>query len=80
MEAQNGKRLSLAGFVIDYLDFHEISTNCLILQTGDLRRSGIDTVLATGIFAIVGAVSLQHGGEVASRIAREKVIGRLATN
>ncbi|PSR79522.1 ribonuclease-III-like-domain-containing protein, partial [Coniella lustricola] len=43
----------------------------------NLKSSGIEVVLSTTIFAIVGAVSLQHGGEVASRIAREKVLGRL---
>lgn len=44
----------------------------------NLRSSGFDVVLSTTIFAIVGAVSLQHGGEVASRIAREKVLGRMS--
>ncbi|KAF3771312.1 hypothetical protein M406DRAFT_18979, partial [Cryphonectria parasitica EP155] len=40
----------------------------------NLKSSGIDVVLATTLFAIVGAVSLQHGGDVASRIAREKIL------
>lgn len=47
------------------------------IQPSNLTESGIDLVLTTSLFAIVGAVSLQHGGEVASRIAREKVLGRM---
>jgi large subunit ribosomal protein L15 len=29
------------------------------------------------LLAIVGAISLQHGGEVAGRVAREKILRRL---
>lgn len=47
------------------------------LQPENLRGSGLETVLATSIFAIVGAISLQHGAEAASRVAREKIIRRL---
>lgn len=43
----------------------------------NVKGSGIETVLATSIFAIVGAVALQNGGEVASRLAREKVLRRI---
>ncbi|KAG6355975.1 hypothetical protein INS49_015360 [Diaporthe citri] len=43
----------------------------------NLKGSGIETVLATSIFAIIGAVSLQHGAEAASKLAREKVIRRI---
>ncbi|CAN8096220.1 unnamed protein product [Discula destructiva] len=46
----------------------------------DLGFSGIDVVLATTLFAIVGAVSLQHGGEVASRVARENILGRMKSD
>lgn len=47
------------------------------LQPENLRGSGLETVLATSIFAIVGAISLQHGAEAASRVAREKIIRRV---
>ncbi|KUI70210.1 hypothetical protein VM1G_06321 [Cytospora mali] len=43
----------------------------------NLKGSGIETALATSIFAIVGAVALQNGGEVASKLAREKVLRRI---
>ncbi|KAJ4418479.1 hypothetical protein N0V82_005559 [Gnomoniopsis sp. IMI 355080] len=46
-------------------------------NTSNLSESGIDVALCTTLFAIVGAVSMQHGGEVASRVAREKVLGRM---
>jgi len=34
--------------------------------------------LNTTLLAIVGAISLQHGGEVAGRVAREKILRRLS--
>lgn len=43
----------------------------------NLKGSGLESVLATSIFAIIGAVSLQHGAEAASKIARERVIRRI---
>ena len=36
--------------------------------------SGIDVVLATTLYAIVGAIALQKGGDVAARVAREKIL------
>ncbi|KAK7740922.1 hypothetical protein SLS53_004985 [Cytospora paraplurivora] len=43
----------------------------------NLKGSGLDTVLATSVFAIIGAVALQNGGDVASRVAREKVLRKI---
>ncbi|KAB5545480.1 ribonuclease-III-like-domain-containing protein [Coniochaeta sp. 2T2.1] len=43
----------------------------------NLEGSGINVVLNTSLLAIVGAISLQHGGEVAGRVAREKILRRL---
>ncbi|CAK1365591.1 hypothetical protein CB0940_09911 [Cercospora beticola] len=43
----------------------------------NLKLSGIDAVLAQSIFAIVGAVALQRGGELAARTARERVLAPL---
>ncbi|KAI9843389.1 MAG: hypothetical protein M1837_006415 [Sclerophora amabilis] len=40
----------------------------------DLITSGIDIVLADGLYAIVGAIALQKGGELAAKIARERVL------
>ncbi|KAK4139543.1 ribonuclease-III-like-domain-containing protein [Dichotomopilus funicola] len=43
----------------------------------DLETSGIKVVLNTAIFAIVGAISLQHGAEVAQQVVREKILRRV---
>jgi large subunit ribosomal protein L15 len=34
-------------------------------------------VLNTSLLAIIGAISLQHGGEVAGKIVRERILRRL---
>jgi large subunit ribosomal protein L15 len=39
-----------------------------------MEESGIDTVLTTSVFAIIGAIALQRGGDVAAEVAREKVL------
>lgn len=75
LEAKNGQSRSpppLPGPLTFAVD-----TDSMCLQPNNLTESGIDLVLCTTLFAIVGAVSLQHGGEVASRVAREKVLGRM---
>ena len=41
---------------------------------GNLDGSGIDVVLAASIYAIIGAVALQRGSEVANHVARERVL------
>jgi large subunit ribosomal protein L15 len=37
----------------------------------------VEVVLAQSIYAIVGAVALQKGGDVAAQIARERVLAPL---
>ena len=32
------------------------------------------------IYAIIGAISLQHGGKVASRIMRERILKKIKPN
>ncbi|KAK0742568.1 ribonuclease-III-like-domain-containing protein [Apiosordaria backusii] len=44
----------------------------------NLELSGIVPVLNTSVLAIVGAISLQHGAEVAHRVVRERILKRLA--
>ncbi|KAI4188445.1 MAG: hypothetical protein LQ348_003924 [Seirophora lacunosa] len=39
--------------------------------------SGVDGVLTQALYAIVGAVSLQKGGEVGNRVCRERILGPL---
>ncbi|CAG7560015.1 unnamed protein product [Fusarium equiseti] len=43
----------------------------------NLRASGVDVVLNGAIMAIIGAVTLQHGGVVASQVVRERILSRL---
>jgi len=43
-------------------------------KSDNLQSSGIDTVLAHTVYSIIGALALQKGGEVAARIARERVL------
>ncbi|KHJ31144.1 putative rnase iii domain protein [Erysiphe necator] len=40
----------------------------------DLDSSGIETVLATSLYAIVGALALEKGGEVSSDIAKNNIL------
>lgn len=47
------------------------------LQPAKLEASGVQVVLTGGIYAIIGAISLQHGAEVASRVIQDKLIKRL---
>ncbi|TGO23248.1 hypothetical protein BPAE_0138g00010 [Botrytis paeoniae] len=40
----------------------------------DLEKSGLELVLATSLYAIIGAIALQKGGDVATRVARERIL------
>ncbi|KAK4171684.1 ribonuclease-III-like-domain-containing protein [Triangularia setosa] len=44
----------------------------------NLELSGIVPVLNTSVLAIIGAISLQHGAEVAHRVVRDRILKRLA--
>ncbi|KAL2754762.1 hypothetical protein ACRALDRAFT_2107447 [Sodiomyces alcalophilus JCM 7366] len=44
----------------------------------NLAGSGIQVVLNGAVHAIVGAISLQHGAEVARKIVRERILARVA--
>jgi large subunit ribosomal protein L15 len=46
-------------------------------KTDRLESSGQDVVLAQTIYAIVGAVALQKGGDVAAQVARERILAPL---
>ncbi|KAM4066349.1 ribonuclease-III-like domain-containing protein [Hirsutella rhossiliensis] len=46
--------------------------------TQELEQSGVQTVLGGALLAIIGAVVLQHGSVVASKIVRERILARLA--
>ncbi|MCJ1316018.1 hypothetical protein MMC15_001338 [Xylographa vitiligo] len=46
-------------------------------KASDLPGSGVELALAQALYAIVGAVSLQKGGEVANKIVRERILSQL---
>lgn len=39
-----------------------------------LEASGIEVVLTTSLYAIIGAIALQKGGYAAAKVARERVL------
>jgi large subunit ribosomal protein L15 len=43
-------------------------------QLHHLNHSGLELILAHTTYAIIGAIALQKGGDVAARVAREKVL------
>ena len=49
----------------------------LLLQPENLPGSGVQVVLSGAIHAVIGAIQLQHGAEVASRVIQEKLLKRL---
>lgn len=46
-------------------------------KTESLKASGLSVVMSGALYAIVGAIALQHGGKVASRVVRERIIKKL---
>ncbi|KAL4917988.1 ribonuclease-III-like-domain-containing protein [Aspergillus aurantiobrunneus] len=46
-------------------------------KPNNLEGSGIDVVLAHTLYALVGAVSLEKGGTVANKVARERILAPL---
>jgi large subunit ribosomal protein L15 len=47
------------------------------MQADDLKGSGIESVLMTSLYAIVGAVALEQGGEVANKVVQDKILAPL---
>ncbi|KAK7959307.1 mitochondrial 54S ribosomal protein mL57 [Apiospora aurea] len=45
-----------------------------------LKASGILPVMGGAIYAIIGAISLQHGGKVASKVVRERILRKIKPN
>lgn len=46
-------------------------------QPENLAASGLRVVLNGALYAIIGAVSLHNGAEVAGKIARERILKKL---
>ncbi|KAJ5620943.1 hypothetical protein N7510_004927 [Penicillium lagena] len=42
-----------------------------------LKTSGFDLVLAHTLYAVIGALSLEQGGQVASKVAKERILAPL---
>lgn len=42
-----------------------------------MPKSGAEVVMSHTIYSIVGAIALKQGGEVAARVARERVLAPL---
>ncbi|KAI1411945.1 ribonuclease-III-like-domain-containing protein [Hypoxylon sp. FL1857] len=43
----------------------------------NIKGSGFDPIMSGAVYALVGAVALQQGGKIASRIVRERIMKRL---
>ncbi|KAI1138597.1 ribonuclease-III-like-domain-containing protein [Hypoxylon sp. FL0543] len=43
----------------------------------NIKGSGFDPVMSGVVYALVGAIALQQGGQIASRIVRERIMKRL---
>jgi large subunit ribosomal protein L15 len=46
-------------------------------QADNLQGSGIESVLMTSLYAIVGAVALERGGAVANKVVQDKILAPL---
>ena len=83
--AQLADRYGLAGVIRwkpkqvqqDVETFVRVKLTCPCEQIKNLRGSGIDTVLAHTLYAIVGAIALQKGGEVANQTVRHRILNPL---
>jgi len=49
----------------------------IIEQMANLQASGFPIVMIQALYAIVGAVALQRGGEVANDVVRERILNPL---
>jgi hypothetical protein len=43
-------------------------------QTENLLGSGLESVSSTTLYAIIGAIALERGGEVANKITQDKIL------
>lgn len=50
------------------------------LQADNLHASGQDAVLVTSLYAIIGAVALERGGEAANKIVQQRILEPLGFN
>lgn len=43
----------------------------------NMKGSGFDPIMTGAVFALIGAVALQHGTKIASRIVRERIMKKI---
>lgn len=72
MEAQEGTKTRVLH------DQH--LANIYIFQMTNLQGSGLPIVISQALYAIVGAVALQKGGDAANTVARERILEQLGLN
>ncbi|KAF2265126.1 hypothetical protein CC78DRAFT_515948 [Lojkania enalia] len=46
-------------------------------NAANLHGSGQDSVLSTSLYAVIGAIALERGGEIANKIAQDKILSPL---
>jgi len=42
-----------------------------------LQTSGLESVLNTSLYAIIGALALERGGQVANKVTQDKILAPL---
>ncbi|KAH9904995.1 ribonuclease-III-like-domain-containing protein [Xylariomycetidae sp. FL2044] len=43
----------------------------------NIKSSGFNVIMAGSVYALIGAITLQHGGKIASRIVRDRVMKKI---
>lgn len=46
-------------------------------RTDNLQSSGLESVLTTSLYAIIGAIALERGGEIANKVTQDKILAPL---
>ena len=72
-EISNARRMALLGGRMGLLPVLRWKP----MYAQDLATSGKEQVMAQAVFAIVGAIALQRGGEVANRIVKDRILAEL---
>ncbi|KAI1450100.1 ribonuclease-III-like-domain-containing protein [Annulohypoxylon stygium] len=45
----------------------------------NIKGSGFDPIMSGAVYAIIGAIALQQGGKIASRVVRDRILNKLRT-
>jgi large subunit ribosomal protein L15 len=59
------------------LHYKWVKWHANLAQADNLLGSGMESVLMTSLYAIVGAVALERGGEVANKVVQDKILAPL---